>query len=140
MKQDEGLVLRFVDDYYDMTIHHYRIEVSIFTNITFIGNKNGTVFDYKNDRRSAIGYLLPLNKGETIKYENIIFKNYHTDSFDIVGIQMLRVQAVNSNNFYIIFNNCTFQNNNHNIFQFDVPCPSHSQENTPIKFINCNFL
>ncbi|OUM63280.1 hypothetical protein PIROE2DRAFT_10248 [Piromyces sp. E2] len=51
-QNDKELIVNFVDEYYDMSeIEEYAILISVATNITLVGNKNGTMFDYSTPRK-----------------------------------------------------------------------------------------
>jgi len=136
----EGLIINFVDDYYlfDDNVT-YRYEISIFYDITIIGNKNGTTLDFNNGRRGAFGFRVSKNAGEVITFENIIFKNYKANMLE-PGLEMIRVQAT-SDKFKLIINNCTFQNTIY------TPIYVESKFNTldnyddlRVIFNNCNFM
>ncbi|ORY21775.1 hypothetical protein LY90DRAFT_676120 [Neocallimastix californiae] len=119
-----------------MTLVHFTIDIPVQSNISFIGNKNGTVFDYKHDKRGRLIFNYSTNKGETVKMENIIFENFN--SFGITFTEILLVFAT-SDNFYFIINNCTFRNNENRIFRSEITCEERSHSEPSIVFNNCNF-
>jgi len=106
---NNNIQLYFVDDYYDMSkVLDYSIDVMVLSNITLIGNEKGTEFDYKNGYRGAFSFTCLIGKGETIKFKNIIFKNYLAQN-KVYGLKITST----SHNFFAIMDNCTFQNNNY---------------------------
>jgi len=100
-----GLTIKFEDMEYDMTEIGYSIDITVNSDINFIGNSKGTLFDYKNKKKGTFNFNISQNS--TITFENIIFDNAGSglDSVSIIYI------SFNSKNNNVIFNNCTFQNN-----------------------------
>eukprot|EP00833_Pecoramyces_ruminatium_P013753 jgi/Orpsp1_1/1187785/evm.model.d7180000060165.1 len=118
-QNDNELIIHLIDNYYDMSVLPYTIDMSIITNISFIGNKNGTIFDYKRDKKGRMIFNIINNKGETIKFENIIFENFNPDG--VYEIEILLINAISDNYFFIV-NNCTFQNNDYRILRTQFFC------------------
>jgi len=73
----DELRLNFVEDHYGMAnLPISSIDITVISNVTFIGSVNGTVFDYSNGKKG--NFQLGFNKvGKSVKFENIIFKNYN---------------------------------------------------------------
>jgi len=132
--QDEELILNFSDCYYNMDELIFSNNVSTLTNITFIGNNNGTVFDYNEDIRGTFMFKFNNSKKKYVTYKNIIFKNFTGTKS---GISIVRADL--SNNDFLIFENCTFQNNALDSINVFMSCtqPSHNEPN--FIFNNCNF-
>jgi len=132
------LVLYFVDNSYDMSLlKETSIEVLIQTNVSFIGNKNGTIFDYKNGRKGNLYFILNNNKGEVVKIENIIFKNYYIEYYSFVF--SIAVSAY-SDFYHIIFENCIFESNYGEILTFMTYCVEQKQMEPQIQFNRCKFM
>jgi len=106
---EDELIVNFVDSYYDMTYVFMDIMLPIDIDITFRGNENGTVFDYKNEVFWG-GFYYFLELGKTFKIENIIFQNFSNKSNDNEVVPLLEIYAT-FNNFSVIFNNCSFKSN-----------------------------
>ncbi|ORX45341.1 hypothetical protein BCR36DRAFT_358228, partial [Piromyces finnis] len=134
---NEGLVLYFNDSYYDMTNLPYTIDITVNSNISFIGNKNGTVFDYKGDKKGRLIFNYFDNKERKIKIENISFENFN--NFGIIDIEMI-ILNTKSDNIFLTFDDCIVRNNNYRFLRIDYACnmPSHSEPS--IIFNNCEFL
>ncbi|KAG4085267.1 hypothetical protein H8356DRAFT_1298496 [Neocallimastix lanati (nom. inval.)] len=100
----------------------YSIDVMVLSNITLIGNEKGTEFDYKNGYRGAFSFTCLIGKGETIKFKNIIFKNYLAQN-KVYGLKITST----SHNFFaimdnyvkpqVLFNKCKFLNNHGKIIE-----------------------
>ncbi|ORY85198.1 hypothetical protein LY90DRAFT_663470 [Neocallimastix californiae] len=139
-QNNNELILRFVDDYYDLTkLLHYSIDVSVTTNITLIGCEKKTIFDYKNNKKGVLLFTLTGFKKDSVRIENIIFENYYTFDVGYNEINLFYLKAV-YNTFYFHIKNCIFRNNIHTIGQIEV-------ENHNLKYIkspqvvieNCEF-
>ncbi|ORX64425.1 hypothetical protein BCR32DRAFT_273116 [Anaeromyces robustus] len=77
-------------------------DIQISFNISFIGNENGTIFDYNNKLNGSFIFTFFQNQGELLKFENITIKNYPYNNNNIIDI------IVKSDNFFIFFNHCYF--------------------------------
>jgi len=133
INEDDHLILNFVDSYYNMELlNDYGIDITVLSNISFIGNKNGTIFDYRNNYKGA--FKIILNKESIIKVENIIFENFNTQGF----VHAMKLDIFFPN-FKIIISQCTFRYNHHAFFaiNFEYPQLFHSENN--INFNDCNF-
>eukprot|EP00833_Pecoramyces_ruminatium_P008288 jgi/Orpsp1_1/1182320/evm.model.c7180000080817.1 len=134
-QDNDDLILYFVDSYYDMTSTPYTIDIVMSSNISIIGNKNGTVFDYNNDKKGR--FVIKYNsKGITFKIENIIFENFNPNGINQTEIILI---TSSSDDFFFILNNCTFKNNQHSLFRSTVTCNIDSTTEPKIIFNNCNF-
>jgi len=72
--ENKDLIFRFNEDYYDISLNkEFTNEINIISNVSFIGNINGTIFDYNRLRKGVIYFMLNEFKRITIKFENIIF-------------------------------------------------------------------
>lgn len=133
--QNDDIILNFEDSYYDMTIlSTYSVEVTLNVNLSIIGNKNGTVFDYKNGRRGPMIFNILTSKKETIKIENIIFKNFSSEN----NIYTLKVGGI-TDNFEVYINNCDIINNNYRFLNIDITCTYQNQIEPQFVISNCNF-
>ncbi|OUM62832.1 hypothetical protein PIROE2DRAFT_10749 [Piromyces sp. E2] len=134
------IVFNFVDEYYNITYSDSRYEITVNSNITFKGNKNGSIFDYLYENNRALFFLVDNanSKKYTIKFENIIFRNYNED-LNLSGMQLIRVKSI-SDNFYLHFDNCTFQNNYYSVVRVDLTCLKPSHTDPSIVFDNCSFF
>jgi len=132
---NNDLIVKFDDQRYNMENSEYRFELDITSNITFSGNEHGTVLDYNNQRKG--GFLLnSLNTNDkkiVVKFENFIFENYYADE---TSVYMFTIKPTN---FFIdvIYNNCTFQNNNYEILIVQSQCGTYYKPS--VIFNNCNF-
>jgi len=136
-EQESDLIIYFEDEYYDMSsLDFFVFEFTMNINISFIGRKQGTIFDYNNDKKSIIKTIFNNIKGKMFTIENIIFDNFFNDGG--YGVSYLIIESYTFD-FYFVFNNCTFRNSKspslgiikHNSIL------SISHEN--IIFNNCNF-
>jgi len=110
----DQIVLYFVDNYYNMTELPYSIEISVNSDIYFIGSGNETVFDYDGKKYGRLIFNIYNLKEYKIKFENIILRNYYAD---VRGIQMITlITRTIKYNFEI--NNCIFEDNMYTILHF----------------------
>ncbi|OUM67368.1 hypothetical protein PIROE2DRAFT_5231 [Piromyces sp. E2] len=145
-QNDSDLIIRFVDDYYDFSKYGLQ-SVSIFvnTNISLIGNENGTVFDFNYDKQIGITFQFDTKeKTKTLKIENIKFEKFYPKNSGGIGrtqvLLYFNFYLNKSDNFYIIFNNCNFQNNNHELIKVDIYLDVATYDDYRIQFNNCKFL
>ncbi|ORX64116.1 hypothetical protein BCR32DRAFT_273221 [Anaeromyces robustus] len=133
-QNSDELILNFVDNYYDMSLlNDYSIDISVETNIYFIGNINGTYFDYKNGPRGTMHFnIYNGGKDKTISYDNIIFGN-SSPTASLIRLESTKDQM------NVVFNNCTFENHNNNIINFQITCTYQVQLTPQIVFNKCNF-
>jgi len=136
--QDEELYLYFVDNTYDMTyIPLFSVALSIQTNTYFIGNPNGTIFDYNLSRKGTLQFNFSKGNGQKLTFENINFINFY-DKNKNEGTYMIQVNA-NSDNYYVVFNNCLFQNNQ-NILALLITCNINTHDDPSVLFNNAKFM
>ncbi|ORX37499.1 hypothetical protein BCR36DRAFT_405730 [Piromyces finnis] len=113
----------------------YAIEINVNVNITFVGSKNGTMLDYSNVLCKRWLFFYD-EKGETVQFRNIIFNSYFTEN---TYTPLITATSYYNNNLYMKFDNCTFQNHNYYIFEFDVSCTYTKHLDPSFVFTNCNF-
>ncbi|ORX49040.1 hypothetical protein BCR36DRAFT_413035 [Piromyces finnis] len=131
------LVLYFVDDYYDMSKYpNFDISVVVLSNITFLGNNNGTVFDYKWDKKGPFSIGFYNVSGKIVKFENLIIKNFYPKGQN--NKFMTRFSAKNDN-FQVVYNNCTFTDNKYSLITVTFPSDEKTQEEPQLTMINCKF-
>jgi len=132
----EEFVFKFEEDYYDFSdwpsvnlVLKFNEEAK---HISFIGNKNGTVFDFKRSQSGS--FFIQTPGALSIKMENITFRN-----FDLTG-QMLLYLIVffPGENTYLNINNCTFENNYYALFSIVSQALTKEKESL-ITISNCNF-
>ncbi|OUM64327.1 hypothetical protein PIROE2DRAFT_8878 [Piromyces sp. E2] len=117
-------------------IASHNLEFTIEKNISFIGDeKKKTVLDYKRDIKSSMHFLFN-NKGNTIKIENFILKNYNPEGQNNTHAFVIFSE---SDNYQVIFNNCIFQNNDYELINLNVFCNKQTQYIPQLLFTNCNF-
>jgi len=137
-QNDENLVLTFNENYYNMSNFPFEgINISITSNITFSGLTDGTVFDFKNFNNGFMKIMFKRNKGDTIKFENIIFKNFYPD-IDIVYAFMFSYNFESDGN-YIKYENCVFIDNNYTLFNIKMSYTKTINSDYFISFDHCNF-
>ncbi|KAG4092818.1 hypothetical protein H8356DRAFT_950126 [Neocallimastix lanati (nom. inval.)] len=137
--ENKELIFRFNEDYYDMSLNkEYTNELNVISNVSFIGNINGTIFDYNRLRKGTIYFILNEFKRVAIKIENIIFQNFYIGDYYAAGVFLIASYS-NHNNFNIIFNNCTFRNNDQLLLSLTMFCDYRTTENPTYIFNNCNF-
>ncbi|OUM68069.1 hypothetical protein PIROE2DRAFT_4353 [Piromyces sp. E2] len=130
---ENELILNFVDTYYNMELLNvYTLDVTMISNISLIGNINGTIFDYGKKYKGT--FQIIINKENTLKIQNIIFENFYTQ--DVVHCIKINAKVPN---FKIIISNCTLRNNDHSFFAFDLDYPQQVENDFHILFSNCNF-
>jgi len=139
-QNDKNVTIRFVDDYYDMTLLPFSIPMTVNTNVIFLGNENGTVFDYKNNFRGVFDFtFIKYANLCTIKIQNIIFENFSTNFVEYTGVQTFYIKSY-IHDFQLIYTNCTFRNNKYSLFHMDIFYESKNYEKFPqIVMENCNF-
>ncbi|OUM67173.1 hypothetical protein PIROE2DRAFT_5440 [Piromyces sp. E2] len=110
IKSEESLVLKFNEKYYDVSdLPKIRSDITVTSNVTFSGNLDGTVFDFKNKKDKFMVFsFLKNNSGNKVKFENIIFKNFGGDEDD--SSNMIYINFESDEN-YLEFENCTFIDN-----------------------------
>jgi len=141
-KFSDSLILKFNDNYYDMSnLPSEKINIYVTSNITFSGFSNGTYFDFKNDNKGFMKIKYLKDEINTIKFENIIFKNYGKD---VDGSNNMISVNFESDKNYLKFENCTFIDNQYIIFDMNVSYNKEDYKMTLnsdyfITFDNCNF-
>jgi len=136
-RENDELVLYFDEQYYDMNEFPFTIDATVHLNISFVGNKNGTIFDYNHGKKGRFIFYNFESKGVTIKMENIIFENFN--SLGAAEIDIITFYAM-SDNVYFIFNNCIIQNNNYRFFRLNYNCNAPTHSNPSIIFNDCDFM
>jgi len=137
--ENEDLMFIFNEDYYDMSLNkEFTNEFNIISNISFIGKINGTIFDYNRFKKGTIHFMLNEFKRITIKFENIIFQNFYIEDYYSSEVFLIYLKS-NHNNFNIIFNNCSFINNDQSLLSLNMECVYRTTENPTYIFNNCNF-
>ncbi|ORX53799.1 hypothetical protein BCR36DRAFT_396482 [Piromyces finnis] len=133
------LILIFVDDYYNVSFENVysSLELMISGDVSFIGNENGTVFDFLDN---IIGYNIMFlrNKGYTIKFENITFINSFDKNSSLYSIPLFAIHA-STDNFNLIFNNCTIKNNRAIFIEFEAAISKVVSSTPSIQINNCIF-
>ncbi|OUM63855.1 hypothetical protein PIROE2DRAFT_9524 [Piromyces sp. E2] len=116
----------------------YNLYIRIKSPIILRGKSTGSVFDYKNNFFGNTYLYFDLKKGTSVKYENIIFKNYNPSSQQRVGIVTV---ISHSDDFHLQFYNCTFINVIDNNLVVNInPSNIYPIEKPQILYDKCNFL
>ncbi|OUM65922.1 hypothetical protein PIROE2DRAFT_6993 [Piromyces sp. E2] len=149
-QNDKEITLRFVDDYYDMSLLDFSIPILVTSNFIFLGNENGTIFDYKNNFRERSGiqafYIKSYTRDFQMIITNCIFRNhkYSLFQFDVF------YESQNNNNNkqvlpQIVIENCDFYNNiykmiaiTHNSSEFRLISTNYLD--LILNFNNCRFV
>ncbi|OUM66935.1 hypothetical protein PIROE2DRAFT_5795 [Piromyces sp. E2] len=138
-QNDEELILRFVDNYYTVYYDNIfsSIELMITGNVSFIGNENGTVFDFLDN---IIGYNIQYlrNKGDVVKFEKIIFKNSLVGFSTKYSIPLFAIRA-STDYFNLIFSNCTFEDNKAPIMSVDITTSKSTASTYSVQINDCFF-
>ena len=142
-QDDEELIVYFVDDVYDMSVLPAdTLLINVINKVKFLGNENGTVFNYNYDRNGIFKVSInsvDRDRGELFTLENIIFEKYKNDRASD-GIQIMFVVAT-SDNFQFLVKNCTFRDNDFKLFRIDVQVTKNYKNNWPyILFDHCKFM
>jgi len=133
--QNSGeLILNFVDDYYDFSLFPSTIDITVQSNITFVGN--GTVFDYGKVPKGRLLLTYPPKGYLSVSFKNIIFNNY--GSTGLYDVEMMMIN-VHSDNYYFKFDNCTFQNSDYRLLRIDTEIHKWTHTHPSIILNNCNF-
>ncbi|ORX45799.1 hypothetical protein BCR36DRAFT_414396 [Piromyces finnis] len=110
-------------DYYtpDVSLITKQLLVPSNTNITLIGNpnnKNGTMFDFSNNKFCFYSFIFEEYTGQQFKFENITFTNY----IDVNKSEnsLFHTRSLYSTNFSIIFKNCVFDTGNASILLLEI--------------------
>jgi len=131
---EEDLVLYFVNDYYDLSVvKEFKWDINIMHDIYFIGNKNGTIFDYKKGQKGNFTLIYSRGKGETVKFENIIFQNYYKSDVNAININ------ASTDMFHFEMNNCTVRNIEAKFLLVDLICNKQMQIDPQVIIRNSNF-
>ncbi|OUM62720.1 hypothetical protein PIROE2DRAFT_10929 [Piromyces sp. E2] len=128
-----------MDSYYDMEKINFSNDFTVISNISIIGNSNGTIFDYRNNIKGILSFYFE-SDNTRVTIENIIFINfyeYHKEFDD--RIQMIYIQS-ELEKFYFTFNNCTFQNNYNRLINIKMKCHKSSHLEPAILLNECNFM
>ncbi|OUM64330.1 hypothetical protein PIROE2DRAFT_8881 [Piromyces sp. E2] len=91
-------------------------DISVSSNISIVGSKNGTTIDYDGNERKGC-FQFQFGQGKFVKFENIIFKNYNPVGQN--NVNLLRFSSKNDN-FQIIFENCTFLDNGYPLISYEL--------------------
>jgi len=136
-QNDNELKLYFIDEYYDFsTMSSYNLNINVGTNISIIGSHiDGTVFDYNNYSRGTFRFLYIGLKDETIKFNNIHWKNY--DPSNQSNVFLIFIMSEDSH-FHMEFNNCIFYNNSY-IISVNAASYLPLGPNSNIIFNHCDF-
>jgi len=138
-QNDKELILRFEDDYYDVNFENVfsSLELMISSDVFFIGNKNGTVFDFMEN---IIGYniLYLRNKGDTLKFENIIFKNFAVKQLILYSVPLFSIRTT-TDNFNLIYTNCTIQDSKAAFISIYATNPKSISSSYSVQIDNCIF-
>ncbi|OUM70114.1 hypothetical protein PIROE2DRAFT_1795 [Piromyces sp. E2] len=116
----------------------YRIEIALISNVSFIGNENGTVIDYNYGRRGSFVVSYSRNKWDKITFKNIIFEHYSTNGVDYPGIQIISVSS-NANNIQTYLENCTFRDNQYRLLSFQLTSYEIISDKPQVVLNNCVF-
>jgi len=136
-EQDSDVIIYFEDEYYDMSsLDFYIFEFPVNSNISFIGRKQGTIFNYNNDRKGVMKATFNNIKGKKFTIENIIFDNFFNDGG--YGVSYLIIESYTFD-FYFVFNNCTFRNSKSPSLGITKYYSNLSISHENVIFNNCNF-
>ena len=113
------------------------MDITISTNITFLGCSNGTIFDFHNNNIGMMNLKYASNKINTFTMKNIIIQNFYNKD-DAIGLSAFYFNS-NNYNFYFIGKNCTFQNNNSKLFYFQVSTNYQTPNGPQVIFDDCKF-
>jgi len=130
----EDTILYFEDEYYNMKyLGHDVVDFYLKSNISFIGRKEGTIFDFRNSRDGALRIQF-YNKGYDFTIENIIIENFKSDS-GVFALQYL----IYTVDFSVKIKNCTFRNNPFPLIAVVHSSPIKLEGEDIISIENCNF-
>eukprot|EP00833_Pecoramyces_ruminatium_P012914 jgi/Orpsp1_1/1186946/evm.model.d7180000054311.2 len=122
-----------------MTLLQYdNCGITLQNSIKFIGNENGSIFDYKGNHNKELLFLYSRSNGVSVTFENIIFENYSlyiipSDSFSVIIFNIFSL------NFNALFKNCIFRNNNGRLIHIGITMNYEPSENNKFTFSNCTF-
>ncbi|OUM59932.1 hypothetical protein PIROE2DRAFT_14410 [Piromyces sp. E2] len=138
-QNDGNLKLIFKDDYYDMSMIYTNssVDISVNSNISFIGSKNGSVFDFKKNKLGAFNISFARTKIDTVRFENITFTNYREKVLSDQGMSLMTINS-SADKYNLIFENCNFTENNFILFDINFACKKTT--NPLFSFNNCNFM
>ncbi|ORX57898.1 hypothetical protein BCR36DRAFT_402256 [Piromyces finnis] len=139
-QDDKNITLRFVDNYYNMTLLPYSIAVTVSNNINFVGNENKTIFDYNNNYKGVFCFTFVKSSNLfTVKLENIIFENFSTNFIEYTGVQTFFIKSY-IYDFQMIYHNCVFRNNKYSLFHFDIFYENKGDKNvSQVSIEDCDF-
>ncbi|OUM60237.1 hypothetical protein PIROE2DRAFT_14053 [Piromyces sp. E2] len=140
-QDDSNLILKFTDKYYDFSkLNDFSIDIPQRTNISFIGIKSRTRFDFNNDKRGS--FVIVNSQYDIINYA-MIFKNC---IFRYNELWLFGLEIKCSKNDYptpnLYFENCDFQDNKEILIRSNINKDYvFTEENKclKIKIKSCNF-
>ncbi|ORX56012.1 hypothetical protein BCR36DRAFT_175691 [Piromyces finnis] len=123
------------------TLPYYSIDITMASNISLIGNKNGTIFDYKNNYKGAMFFNFIEDKTQyKLEMKNLIFKNYEYHGRFQSGVRCISILSI-FKDFHISINNCTFINGKSPYISLINDFFIKETVTEPqMKFNNCNFF
>ena len=130
---DEDLLLEFNENSYNFPVYEV-VQIAVNKDIHFQGNHNMTILDFTNN-----SYGLPIYfkecKGQTLTFENLIFRNYHPYN---INLNLINVNIYGSDNYKINFKNCIFENVEY-LCDIFYPINKRTQKFYNVMFDNCIF-
>lgn len=105
------IVLNFKENYYFLR-HGQSNDITVSSNIHFIGNKNKTVLDFSNGEYTNMRFIINPTESEKlyVYFENIIFKNFNKIIPFETEFSLMFIAS--NDNYQVHFENCIFENNN----------------------------
>jgi len=134
-KNDENIILKFDEKYYDLSKFPYEvINIPVTSNITFLGRFDGTVFDFKKNDNGMMKFSNLKDNGNIVKFENIIFKNFGQELNSDINIFSFNSDTDRN---YLKIKNCTFINNQYTLFDINI---SYFEEYSNVAFNSEYFI
>lgn len=123
-----------MDDVYDMIEFPGGVDFTVLSNITFVGNKKGTILRYDEKTHGTMIFKFPNPKRETLTFKNFIFEGCSTKSEGYININ-----SPLTKNFHCVFENCTFRNSHKKSIEAISDYHSSSHNDLTFFFNKCNF-
>ncbi|ORX42972.1 hypothetical protein BCR36DRAFT_374163 [Piromyces finnis] len=134
--EKENINLLFSEPYYDLSFASVT-EFNINIDVSFIGNEgNRTVIEFgEHNAASLLNFRFISTKNITLKFKNLIIKNYTTrKTYSLFNI----IKNKEEYNYQLVFENCVFENNE-SILTVNTFCGKEKREKY-VKFNNCEFM
>jgi len=136
-QDDNILIVRLVDDHYDMSDMGFCMELSIISDVIILGNTNGTILDFNYSKKGQIRFNYSSNN--SVRLENLIFQHYSTNHELVHGSQIIYIYSP-TNKVQFNMHSCIFRDNDFRLIQYDISSANQIQSYAQSTISNCTFM